>query len=38
MGLFIIEERAKAIKGDFRIHSEPDLGTEVHLEVPMGGQ
>ncbi len=36
MGLFIIEERVKAINGDFRIHSEPELGTEVHLEVPMG--
>ena len=32
-GLFIMEERAKAIGGNLRIHSEPDQGTEVQVEV-----
>ena len=35
MGLFIIQERAKAINGSLRIHSELNLGTEVQIEVPL---
>jgi PAS domain S-box-containing protein len=35
MGLFIIQERAKAINGKFRISSEPGQGTEIQLEVPV---
>ena len=35
MGLFIIQERAKAINGRLRIHSELNLGTEVQIEVPL---
>jgi signal transduction histidine kinase len=33
MGLFIMEERAKAIGGRLQIHSEPDQGTKVQVEV-----
>ena len=33
MGLFIMEERAKAIGGRLQIHSEPDQGTELQVEV-----
>jgi two-component system sensor histidine kinase ComP len=33
MGLFIMEERAKAIDGRLQIHSEPDQGTKVQVEV-----
>ena len=33
MGLFIMEERAKAIGGRLRIQSEPDQGTELQVEV-----
>ncbi len=36
MGLFIIQERVKAINGKFTIHSDPSQGTEIHLEVPLG--
>jgi two-component system NarL family sensor kinase len=32
-GLFIMEERAKAIGGSLQIHSEPDQGTKVQVEV-----
>jgi PAS domain S-box-containing protein len=35
MGLFIMEERAKAIGGRLQIHSEPDQGTELKVEVPL---
>ena len=33
--LVIIQERAKAINGSLRIHSELNLGTEVQIEVPL---
>jgi len=33
MGLFIMEERAKAIDGRLQIHSLPDQGTKVQVEV-----
>ncbi len=33
MGLFIMEERAKAIGGRLQIHSEPEQGTKVEVEV-----
>jgi PAS domain S-box-containing protein len=36
MGLFIMEERAKAIGGSMQIHSEPQQGTELHVEVVVG--
>ena len=36
MGLFIMEERAKAIGGNMQIHSEPDQGTELQVEVVVG--
>jgi signal transduction histidine kinase len=35
MGLFIMEERAKAIGGKLQINSEPDQGTELKVEVPL---
>jgi signal transduction histidine kinase len=35
MGLFIMEERAKAIGGRLQIHSEPDQGTELKVKVPL---
>ena len=35
MGLFIMEERAKAIGGRLQIHSEPDQGTKVQVEVEL---
>ncbi len=35
MGLFIMEERAKAIGGRLQIHSEPDQGTNVQVEVAL---
>jgi signal transduction histidine kinase len=35
MGLFIIQERVKAINGSLRIHSKVKLGTEVEIEVPL---
>ena len=35
MGLFIMEERAKAIDGRLQIHSEPDQGTKVQVEVSL---
>ena len=34
VGLFSMEERARAVMGDLRIHSEPDKGTTVTLRVP----
>jgi len=36
MGLFIIQERVRAINGKFTIRSDSGQGTEVHLEVPLG--
>jgi len=36
MGLFIIQERVKAINGKFTIHSDASQGTEVQVEVPLG--
>jgi signal transduction histidine kinase len=38
MGLFIMEERAKAIGGRLQIHSEPDRGTELQVEVNVEAQ
>ena len=35
MGLFIMEERAKAIGGSLQIYSEPSRGTELQVEVPL---
>ena len=35
MGMFIIQERARAINGSLRIHSSPNQGTEVVLTVPL---
>ena len=35
LGLFIMEERAKAIGGSLEIHSEPNQGTEVRVEIPL---
>jgi PAS domain S-box-containing protein len=35
MGLFIMEERAKAIGGSMQIHSEPDQGTALEVEVEL---
>ena len=35
MGLFIMEERAKAIGGRLQIHSESDQGTKVQVEVEL---
>jgi PAS domain S-box-containing protein len=35
MGLFIIQERVKAINGILRINSEPNQGTELQLEAPL---
>ena len=35
MGLFIMEERAKAIGGRLQIHSEPEQGTKVQVEVEL---
>ena len=35
MGLFIMEERAKAVCGSLRIYSEPNRGTELQVEVPL---
>jgi PAS domain S-box-containing protein len=35
MGLFIMEERAKAIGGRLQIHAEPDRGTELKVKVPL---
>jgi PAS domain S-box-containing protein len=35
MGLFIMEERAKAVGGSLRIYSEPNRGTELQVEVPI---
>ena len=35
MGLFIMEERAKAIRGSLQIYSEPNQGTELQVEVPL---
>jgi two-component system sensor histidine kinase UhpB len=35
MGLFIMEERAKAISGSLQIYSEPNQGTELQVEVPL---
>jgi signal transduction histidine kinase len=34
MGLFIIRERARAVRGRLKIHSGPSQGTEVEVEVP----
>jgi len=36
MGLFIMEERAKAIGGSLQIYSEPNRGTELQVKVPLG--
>jgi two-component system sensor histidine kinase UhpB len=35
MGLFIMEERAKAIGGRLQIHSKPDQGTALKVKVPL---
>ena len=35
MGMFIIQERARAINGSLQIHSSPNQGTEVVLAVPL---
>jgi PAS domain S-box-containing protein len=35
MGMFIVQERARAINGSLRIHSSPNQGTEVVLTVPL---
>ena len=35
MGLFIMEERAKAIGGKLQINSEPEQGTELRVEVKL---
>ena len=35
MGLFIMEERAKAIGASMQIHSEPDQGTALEVEVEL---
>jgi PAS domain S-box-containing protein len=35
MGIFIMEERAKAIGGKLQINSESDQGTELRVEVPL---
>jgi signal transduction histidine kinase len=35
MGLFIMEERAKAIGGSLQIYSEPNRGTELQVKVPL---
>jgi two-component system sensor histidine kinase NreB len=35
MGLFIMEDRAKAIGGSLQIYSEPNRGTELQVEVPL---
>jgi len=35
MGLFIMEERAKAVGGSLRIYSEPNRGTELQVKVPL---
>jgi PAS domain S-box-containing protein len=35
MGLFIMEERAKAMGGKLEIVSEPDQGTQLQVEVPL---
>jgi len=35
MGLFIMEERARAIGGSLQIYSEPNQGTELKVEVPL---
>jgi signal transduction histidine kinase len=34
MGLKSIEERVGLLNGTFRIHSRPDVGTMLHVEVP----
>jgi signal transduction histidine kinase len=35
MGLFIMEERAKAIGGSLQLYSEPNRGTELQVEIPL---
>jgi len=35
MGMFIVQERARAINGSLEIHSSPNQGTEVVLTVPL---
>jgi PAS domain S-box-containing protein len=35
MGMFIIQERTRAINGGLEIHSSPNRGTEVVLTVPL---
>lgn len=35
VGLFSMEERARAVSGELRIHSEPGQGTVVRLKVPV---
>ena len=36
MGLFIMEERARAIGGRLQIYSKPNQGTELQVEVVLG--
>jgi PAS domain S-box-containing protein len=35
VGLFSMEERARAVKGEVQIHSSPGKGTKIILEIPM---
>lgn len=35
VGLFSMEERARAVSGELRIHSEPGVGTSIRLIVPV---
>jgi signal transduction histidine kinase len=37
-GLVGIKERAAELKGELRIRSEPDKGTEITLTVPLSGE
>ncbi|WP_271750487.1 PAS domain-containing sensor histidine kinase [Cohnella sp. JJ-181] len=36
VGLFSMEERARAVSGELKLHSEPGHGTTVTLTVPVG--
>lgn len=35
VGLFSMEERARAVKGEVHIHSSPGKGTKIVLEIPL---
>jgi signal transduction histidine kinase len=35
VGLFSMEERARAVKGEVQIHSSPGKGTKIVLEIPL---